>query len=101
MKLRMVIRQDAADELREAKRWYDSQRIGLGRDFAAEVAQTVRAARETPERFPFVEGKVQRALLKRFPFGVFFRVRQDELVVIAVFHLRRNPAGIKGRSKQA
>lgn len=97
MKLRMVIRQDAADELREARRWYGGQRIGLGRALAEEVARALRAARETPERFPVVEGEIRRALLKRFPYGVFFRVREAELVVVAVFHLHRDPGGLRGR----
>ncbi len=97
MRLRLVIRPEAADELRAAKRWYDAQRVGLGREMAAEVARAIAVAREEPERFPIVEGEIRRALLHRFPYGVFFRARSHELVVVAVFHLHRDPATLQDR----
>lgn len=98
MKLRLVIRPEAADELREAKRWYEAQRVGLGREFAVEVARVIGAAREAPGQFPAVEGEIRRGLVRRFPYGVFFRARPNELVIVAVFHLHRDPATLAGRT---
>lgn len=91
MKLRLIIRPDAAEELRQAKRWYEAQRVGLGVEFADEVSRVLRATREAPDRHAFVEGETRRVLLKRFPYGIFYRVRGAELLVVAVFHLHREP----------
>ena len=64
---------------------------------ASEVARVVNAAREAPEMFPVVEGDFRRILLKRFPYGVFFQLRADELVVAAIFHLHRDPVRLRDR----
>jgi plasmid stabilization system protein ParE len=34
---------------------------------------------------------IRRALLKRFPFGIFFRLRSNRIRIVAVMHLSRDP----------
>jgi hypothetical protein len=46
---------------------------------------------ELPLRFPIVSNGVRRAMLRRFPFAVFFVVDDDRSTVIAVMHLHRDP----------
>ena len=38
-----------------------------------------------------VEGATRRALLRKFPYGVFFRVMDDKVVITAFFHASRDP----------
>jgi plasmid stabilization system protein ParE len=46
-----------------------------------------------PRRFPPVAGPIHRALLRRHPYAVFFRIRTKPVVVVlAVIHQRRDPA---------
>jgi hypothetical protein len=35
--------------------------------------------------YPFVEGDLHRALLKDFPYGVFYRETDDAIFVVAIF----------------
>jgi LmbE family N-acetylglucosaminyl deacetylase len=60
--------------------------------FLAELEAVFEAIQ--PLRFPVVHGKVHRALLRRYPFAVFFRVRPttDLVVVLAVLLQRGDPA---------
>jgi plasmid stabilization system protein ParE len=44
-----------------------------------------------PELCPVVFRDVRRARLRWFPYGLFFRIRPDALVVVACFHARRDP----------
>lgn len=46
----------------------------------------------TPLMYPAVHGDVRRALLRRFPFSVFFIVEGSRVFVLAVHHQRRDPA---------
>lgn len=46
---------------------------------------------EHPQQYPVVLKGVRRAVLRRFPYAIYFRERDDLLVVLAVFHGRRNP----------
>ncbi len=91
MTLRVVFRRAAASEFERAALWYDEQRPGLGEEFVLEIDEALARAAETPHRHPLVFRDVRRAVARRFPFAVYFRVRSDTLVVLAVFHGRRDP----------
>lgn len=68
-------------------------RVGHGASFLADLERAIDAIQEMPRRFPVVHGVVHRALLKRYPFAVFFRVRASEqVIVLAVLPQRSDPA---------
>ncbi len=92
MTLRVVFRRAAKIEFEDAAVWYDNQRFGLGDEFMAEIEQAVANAATAPQRYPVVFGDIRRTVARRFPFCVYFRVRSGAMVVLAVFHGRRNPA---------
>ena len=92
MTLRVVFRRAAKNEFEDAAVWYDGQNFGLGEEFIIEIEQAVANAAAAPQRYPVIFGDIRRAVTRRFPFSVYFRVRPNELVVLAVFHGRRNPA---------
>jgi plasmid stabilization system protein ParE len=92
MTLRVVFRRAAKREFDDAADRYDEQRPGLGEEFIVEIDQALTKAAAAPERYPIVFGDVRRAVARRFPFSVYFRVRRDAMVVLSVFHGRRNPA---------
>jgi plasmid stabilization system protein ParE len=92
MTLRIVFRRAAKSEFEEAAVWYDEQRRGLGEEFIFEIDQSLASAAAAPLRYPVVYGDIRRTVARRFPYAVYFRVRSDTLVVLAVFHGRRNPA---------
>ncbi len=82
---------EADAELKEARAWYDNVRPDLGERFALAVEATVEAIAETPLQFPVVYRGRRRAGVRRFPYGIFFEVQEQRIVVIACFHGRRNP----------
>ena len=45
----------------------------------------------TPLQFPIVYKNVRRALLRRFPYMLFFTIDGETLLVIACFHSSRDP----------
>ena len=91
MTLRIAFRRAANSEFEDAAVWYNEQRIGLGEEFIVEIEEAVANAAVSPQRYPVVFGDIRRTVARRFPFSVYFRVRPNELVVLAVFHGRRNP----------
>jgi hypothetical protein len=42
-------------------------------------------------RWPIVEARIRRVMLKRFPFGIYFRVMDESIRVLTVKHHRRHP----------
>jgi toxin ParE1/3/4 len=89
--LRVVFRRAAQAEFLEAISWYDQHRSGLGEEFAHEIEAAIDRAAQSPTLYPLASGGVRRTVARRFPYCVFFRVRGETLVVLAVFHGRRDP----------
>ena len=92
MTLRVVFRRAAKSEFEDATVRYDEQRTGLGEEFVVEMEQAITRAATAPERYPVVYGDIRRTVARRFPYSVYFRVRGDSMVVLAIFHGRRDPA---------
>lgn len=90
--LPLVVSPEAEQDALEAARWYEDRAKGLGVSFLEIVEQTQAGILENPRRFPVVHRGVRRALLIRFPYGVFFRLKPQLIKVIAVTHLSRDPA---------
>lgn len=95
---RFLFHPAARAELIEAHAWYESQRAGLGDELVAIVAATIDRIRNHPELYPVVEQDVRRAVLTRFPYGLFYRAEPDAIRVLAVFHHKRNPVVWRGRA---
>lgn len=91
MKHELVIRPEAEEELAEAFVWYEEQLRGLGSEFLISVDATVHAIVRNPRQFAKIHKDVRRALLHRFPYGVFFLVDGTRIIVLAFFHAKRNP----------
>lgn len=96
---RFVVRPEARDELLEAQQWYEERAPGLGPAFARAVDVAVDALRRAPEQFPKVHGDIRRVLLRRFPYAVFYHADDDEILVLAVLHLARDPARWQSRRR--
>jgi plasmid stabilization system protein ParE len=88
---RFLFRPAAVDELHEARDWYDAQRVGLGDELGEIVAHMLDVIAAQPDAFPEVMPGVRRAVISRFPYGIFYRRLSDALEVLAIFHHRRDP----------
>lgn len=97
MTSRLVVRPQAEEELLGARDWYDGQRAGLGQEFVDDVREALDAVSTRPLTFPKVAGETRRAILRRFPYGLFFQATSNEVVVLAIIHGRRHPQRWKSR----
>jgi len=88
---------EAAQEMIEAARYYQSLSSGLGNDYLSEVEHAVQSIASSPQTWPVLEGNLRRRLIKRFPFGILYRIEPDKILIIAVAHLRKKPGYWKKR----
>lgn len=98
MSLDVRLRPEAERDLSDAARWYEEQRPGLGHEFLDEVLEVFSTIVETPQMYPNVHRNTRRALIHRFPFGVYYRVEETTIVVIAILHGSRDPHRWKSRT---
>ena len=86
-----LIRPAAAADIEEAFLWYELQQAGLGEEFLTAVQSALENIAAHPIRYPVVHRETRRVLLKRYPYGIFYRIYGELVVVVACMHARRDP----------
>jgi len=88
----VIFTQAARAELIQAQDWYEGEASGLGRSFREAIDALAQRMSGNPRQFPILFGNIRRALLRRFPYSLFFVVEDQDLIVIACFHASRDPS---------
>ena len=88
---------DAELELNQAIDYYEECQAGLGLEFADEVYKTVQRILVFPNAWQSMGEGNRRCLTNRFPFGVIYYKREQEIIVLAVMQLNRKPNYWKSR----
>jgi plasmid stabilization system protein ParE len=96
------LHQEARAELEEAATWYEERDTGLGEQFLNALTNAFAVIERTPQAFnpasTCPSGRdVRRYVVSQFPYSVFYEVRDEEILVLAVAHQRRRPGHWVGR----
>ncbi len=97
MKRRISVRPEAQIEIKETAVWYESRLRGLGTRFRDELRATLSHIAENPLRFPSIGQDIRRALLHRFPYALYFIVKSDVVIIVAVLSQRRRSVSWQDR----
>lgn len=87
-------------DVAEAAEWYNAQRLGLGIEFIAEVQGTDRLLLANPLRYAVRFDDIRRLNLRRFPYGIFFIIQGETIVVIGVLHFRRDSRALLAQRRR-
>jgi plasmid stabilization system protein ParE len=72
--------------------WFGfGRRSGETPEFLAAVRSQLDVVAEHPEQCPEVHRRTRRALLRRFPYSLLYRVEPGAILLVAVFHAKRDP----------
>ena len=103
MAFRLSFSARALSDIGAAHDWYAVQASGLGNEFLAAVDLQVERLKQAPHLYAEVLPRVRRALLPRFPYGLFFTLRGNDIRILAVLHQARGqrawPTGRSGASE--
>ena len=95
MSYRMLVRAKAEEDIAEAALFYEQKVPALGMEFLSCVDAALEKICRNPLVHPKYYRDFRRALTTRFPFGVFYLIRNDVLIVARVYHLARDPKHIR------
>ena len=88
-----------AGDLSVARDFYNERSPGLGDQFVNEFETQVLRIAARPERWMVVRDDVRRALMRRFPYSIFFRILDGDSIRITVIkHHRQHPGFGIGRN---
>jgi hypothetical protein len=76
--IKVALRTLARNDLVDAALWYEDQREGLSETFFSRIEEALREIAQRPQGFPEVKKKVRRALVKQFPYAVYFTLQSDQ-----------------------
>ena len=88
----LIVRREAEQDIQTAFDWYEEQRPGLGAEFLEQIEAVFNQIECNPELYESVFKTIRRALVRRFPYSVYFVPKTGNQVVIGVLHQRRSPA---------
>lgn len=87
----LFVRPEAAADLQDAFEWYEKRAPGLGAQLVGELDFALASISARPFAFSRAHREMRRVFLRRFPYGVFYHVVGDRVVVLAILHTARNP----------
>jgi toxin ParE2 len=80
--------------------WYAERSLAAALDFECEFQRALSAIEEAPERWPTYISRCRRYVLHQFPFSVVYRVREKDVLILAVAHGHRRPGYWRNRLRQ-
>jgi toxin ParE2 len=89
----------AEAELDLALRFYDRESPGLGAEFLTEIISVMNRIVEFPDAWQELEAGIRRCRLSRFPYGIVYSRKGDDILVLGVAHLHRKPESWTTRLK--
>ena len=81
----------AQKDIEKAIEYYNDKREGLGDEFWYEAKNKLEQIEQDPNLYQIIKDETRRANLKRFPFGIFYVVRNFIVNVFGVIHHSRSP----------
>jgi toxin ParE1/3/4 len=90
---------EALEEYLGAVTYYAVITPQLAESFINAVESGIDEILTYPGAWQIVEEDVRRYLIKRFPFGIYYCIEADLIVIYAVMHMSRDPEYWKGRLK--
>jgi len=84
-------------ELDEAIGYYNYELPGLGEAFLTEVLNALDRIGKYPEAWQTFSKRTRRCQTRRFPYGIIYQIRKDEILIVAIANLHRKPEYWKDR----
>ncbi|MEZ5843344.1 MAG: type II toxin-antitoxin system RelE/ParE family toxin [Hyphomicrobiaceae bacterium] len=89
---------EAETEIANAEAWYAGQMPGLEERFLADVESGLALIEERPMAWQPLNGNLRQFLLRKFPYGIIYRITDDGILMLAVAHLHRKPGYWRDRT---
>lgn len=93
----MIFHPEARQEFREAALSYERKEPGLGGKFVDAIESGFTQIERSPFTWRGLRGDIRRFLVKTFPYGIVYAPRGEQIFVLAVMHLKREPDYWLGR----
>ena len=88
---------EAQLDLESARSWYRERSQVAARAFTTEVLRALKSIAVSPDAWPRTRANERRFVLKRFPYSIIYRIRENEIFITAIAHQRQLPGYWRSR----
>jgi len=94
---RLRLTPEAERDVDAAHLWYHRQAPDRAAAFLAAVNACLATIQRHPQAFALVDPTMRRALVRRFPYAIFYEIERRQITVLGVFHGARDPRAWRRR----
>lgn len=91
MKYHLIIKEEANQEIIDSYLYYENQSKGLGEKFLENLEIYFERIQKYPKHYQIKRKPYREVFVKNFPFVIIYEINENDIIVYAVFHTRRNP----------
>lgn len=93
MSYRILLHEEASEELSDTFHWYEDRSAGLGERFMTLLQKRLQQIADDPERYPKKRKSYRETTMDTFPYVIIYEVFKKERIVFVsyIFHSSRNP----------
>ncbi|MDA3971225.1 MAG: type II toxin-antitoxin system RelE/ParE family toxin [Desulfobulbaceae bacterium] len=101
MTVELIIAPEAQLDVEDAYDWYEDHKFGLGEEFLSCVDAAVQSLCRSPKLYPKIFKDYRRALVRRFPYAIFYEYTDQKfLTIYSFFHTSQEPNKWRKRRKK-
>ena len=89
--MKIIFLEIARIELDDAVQYYNYEIPELGDAFLKEILNGLNRIGEFPEAWHACSKRTRRCQIRRFPYGIIYQVRKEEILIVAIANLHRKP----------
>lgn len=89
MNYRLIVRPNAEQQATEAYLWYEERLVGLGDEFILSLDASINSISRNPNLFQKKYKNIRMGMLDRFPYGVYYIIDNNLIIVLAILHFSR------------
>lgn len=93
----LIILPEAEQDSADAYAWYEQQEFGLGEEFLRCVDARIQSIRRNPEMYRVIFETYRRAMLRRFPYVIFYEFVDNLIIVYLISHCSQDPKKWRSR----
>jgi toxin ParE1/3/4 len=88
---RIEVSDDAELDFEESFEFYFNKSPLIAKKFIEDIEKSFSKIKENPNIFPEEIKDIRKYVTEKFPFIIFYRIKEEKIQIIAIFHTSRNP----------
>ena len=90
-KMKLIISKKAQNEIELSEEYYNLQKENLGKEFKNDVKHLTLNILDFPNLYPTIKNDIKRCLLHKFPYSIFYAIRNNTIIILSVAHQNKKP----------